>query len=55
MSMLAGLKSRLSKTSPFQLLPPAPWADQRPTYQDAEPAIIDAALKRSQSRRSGNW
>ena len=28
---------------------------QRPTYSDAEPAIIDAALRRSQRRPSGNW
>jgi Domain of unknown function (DUF5914)/Rieske [2Fe-2S] domain len=55
MSMLAGLKSRLAKTSPFQVLPRAQWAVQRPTYQDAQPGIIDAALKRSQSRPSGNW
>ena len=55
MSMLAGLKSRLAKTSPFQVLPRAQWAVQRPTYQDAQPGIIDAALNRSQSRPSGNW
>jgi hypothetical protein len=46
---------RWPKTSPFQLLPRQPWAQQRPTYHDAEPAIIDAALKRSQRRPSGNW
>ncbi len=47
--------SRLSKTMPFQLLPTARWSAQRPTYRDAEPAIIDAALRRSQRRPSGNW
>ncbi len=55
MSMLAALRSRLSKTSPFQVLPRAQWAGQRPTYQDAQPTIIDAALERSQRRPSGNW
>jgi hypothetical protein len=55
MSMLAGLRSRLAKTSPFQVLPRTQWAVQRPTYRDAQPGIIDAALKRSQSRPSGNW
>ena len=55
MSMLAGLKSRWSKTSPFKVLPREQWAGQRPTYQDAKPGIIDAALERSQRRPSGNW
>ena len=55
MSMLTGLKSRWSKTSPFKVLPRGQWAGQRPTYQDAQPAIIDAALDRSQRRPSGNW
>jgi hypothetical protein len=55
MSMLAGLRSRLAKTSPFQVLPRTQWALARPTYQDAQPGIIDAALGRSQSRPSGNW
>jgi Domain of unknown function (DUF5914)/Rieske [2Fe-2S] domain len=49
------LLSRLSKTSPFQVLPRGGWAGQRPTYRDAQPAIIDAALARSQGRPSGNW
>jgi hypothetical protein len=37
------------------MLPPSNWARQRPTYREAEPAIIDAALTRSQRRTSGNW
>ena len=37
------------------MLPREQWASQRPTYKDAEPAIIDAALVRSQRRPSGNW
>jgi hypothetical protein len=46
---------KVPKSFPFQILPRTAWAAQRPTYRDAEPAVIDAALKRSQSRPSGNW
>ena len=46
---------RRPKNVALQLLPSIRWAEQRPTYRDAEPAIIDAALQRSQRRRSGNW
>lgn len=46
---------RWPKSSPIQILPRADWATQRPTYRDAEPAIIEAALARSQRRPSGNW
>jgi nitrite reductase/ring-hydroxylating ferredoxin subunit len=55
MTKFADLTSRLSKTIPFQLLPPQSWSRQRPTYCDAAPAVIDAALRRSQRRASGNW
>ncbi len=55
MSVLAGLKSKWAKTSPFQVLPRARWSGQRPTYRDARPAVIDGALARSQARPSGNW
>ena len=41
--------------APFKVLPREQWTSQRPTYKDAEPAIIDAALLRSQRRPSGNW
>ena len=43
------------KDWPLQLLTPTDWAGQRPTYRDAQPAIIDAALDRSQRRPTGNW
>ncbi|MGB8504664.1 DUF5914 domain-containing protein [Mycobacterium sp.] len=43
------------KSSPIQILPRTDWAQQQPTYRDAEPAIIEAALQRSQRRPSGNW
>lgn len=43
------------KDWPLQVIPRVSWADQRPTYRDAQPAIIDAALRRSQNRPTGNW
>ncbi len=55
MSTLRGLAAKWAKSSPFTVLPRERWASQRPTYKDAEPAIIDAALARSQRRPSGNW
>ena len=55
MSRFSDLTSRLSKTTPFQMLPALRWSQQRPTYRDAAPAIINAALRRSQCRPSGNW
>ena len=55
MSRIADLTSRLSKTTPLQVLPPRRWAGQPPTYRDADSALIDAALRRSQRRPSGNW
>ncbi|OBH28578.1 2Fe-2S ferredoxin [Mycobacterium sp. E342] len=44
-----------SKDWPLQVIPRASWADQRPTYRDAQPAIIDAALERARLRPTGNW
>ncbi|WP_123024891.1 DUF5914 domain-containing protein [Mycolicibacterium stellerae] len=55
MSKLGGLTAKWAKSSPFKVLPREQWARQRPTYKDAEPAIIDAALQRSQRRPTGNW
>lgn len=55
MSKVADFRSRLSKTIPFEVLPPLRWPAQRPTYRDAVPTVIDAALHRSQQRPSGNW
>ncbi|APE14358.1 DUF5914 domain-containing protein [Mycolicibacterium pallens] len=47
-------RSRM-KSIPLQVIPKTDWARQRPTYQDAQPALIDAALRRAQERPSGNW
>jgi uncharacterized protein DUF5914/Rieske 2Fe-2S protein len=55
MSVLTEFTTKLSKTSPIKLLPRTPWAGQRPTYRDADPALISSALARSQARPSGNW
>ncbi|MDT5134977.1 MAG: hypothetical protein QOE41_4288 [Mycobacterium sp.] len=55
MGILDRLSRRWPKDIPLQILPRMPWAVQQPTYRDAEPAIIDAALRRSQHRSSGNW
>ncbi|MDT5094219.1 MAG: hypothetical protein QOH60_3582 [Mycobacterium sp.] len=46
---------KLPKSLPFQVLPRQRWAQQQPTYRAAEPAVIEAALARSQQRPSGNW
>ncbi|OBH86513.1 2Fe-2S ferredoxin [Mycobacterium scrofulaceum] len=43
------------KDWPLQVIPRTPWADQRPTYREAQPVIIDGALKRAQGRPTGNW
>lgn len=55
MSRIAAIAAQLSKTSPFQVLPRLRWSGQRPSYRDAAPTVIDAALRRSQTRSSGNW
>jgi nitrite reductase/ring-hydroxylating ferredoxin subunit len=55
MSISTGLVGRWRKSIPLQYLPPANWNRQHPTYRDAEPAIIENALARSQRRASGNW
>lgn len=55
MGLLADVTGKLAKSSPFEVLPRAAWSGKRPTYQDAEPAVINAALRRSQRRPSGNW
>ncbi|WP_338703256.1 DUF5914 domain-containing protein [Streptomyces sp. Q6] len=34
---------------------PVAWEQQRPTWREARPAVIDSALKRAQARASGNW
>lgn len=55
MGLLSDVTAKLAKTSPFQVVPRTAWSGQRPTYSDAEPALINSALLRSQRRPSGNW
>lgn len=40
---------------PLRPLPSQQWSSQRPTYAQARPEIIDAALRRANARPSGNW
>ena len=46
---------RWQRKWPLQAVPRSRWAEQKPTYREARPALIDAALKRAQARPSGNW
>src|ERR1700761_4796579 len=55
MSIGDNVRRRWPKDWPLQPIPPGAWTGQRPTYRDAAPAIINAALKRSQRRPTGNW
>jgi nitrite reductase/ring-hydroxylating ferredoxin subunit len=43
------------KDWPVDVIPRVSWTQQRPTYRDAQPAIIYAALERTQRRPTGNW
>ncbi|MGN2639371.1 DUF5914 domain-containing protein [Nocardia takedensis] len=52
---MSGTRGRWPAKLALQPLPSAPWAEQTATYQDADPALIDAALRWSQRRPSGNW
>ncbi|CAM5635138.1 DUF5914 domain-containing protein [Streptomyces fumanus] len=40
---------------PLRLGRPVRWERQRPTWREARPAVIDAALKRALARPGGNW
>ncbi|TDL01853.1 Rieske (2Fe-2S) protein [Mycobacterium paragordonae] len=55
MSVSEQFRDRWPKDWPLQLVPRAAWTQQRPTYGQAQPAIINAALERSQRRPTGNW
>ncbi|PRC52985.1 2Fe-2S ferredoxin, partial [Mycobacterium sp. ITM-2017-0098] len=55
MSALRRLATSAGKAWPFELLPRPAWARQYPTYRQASPAVIGAALARSRQRPSGNW
>lgn len=49
------IREKWPKDWPLQVIPRTPWARQRPTYGQAQPSIINDALRRSQQRPTGNW
>ncbi|MFN8033156.1 MAG: DUF5914 domain-containing protein [Mycobacterium sp.] len=55
MSLRSRLAAKWPKDIPLQIIPKVDWAKQEPTYQDAQPGLIDAALGRAEARPSGNW
>nr|WP_319943967.1 DUF5914 domain-containing protein [Nocardia aurantia] len=40
---------------PLHLFSPTPWPAQQPTYEQARPGLIEAALKSATAQPSGNW
>jgi hypothetical protein len=46
---------RTARRLPLALLRGTGWAEQPPTWRDARPAVIAAALERARARPSGNW
>jgi Domain of unknown function (DUF5914)/Rieske [2Fe-2S] domain len=40
---------------PLRRMAASRWTEQSPTWRDARPGLIEAALKRAQARSSGNW
>lgn len=55
MDLWSRVAERMPKDSPMKVLPKIFWAQQVPTYRQAEPALIDAALQRAHRRPTGNW
>jgi nitrite reductase/ring-hydroxylating ferredoxin subunit len=55
MNIREQLRQRWPKDWPLQVIPRLSWAEQRPTYRDAQPAVIESALARSQRKPTGNW
>ena len=55
MSVGERLRRRWPKDWPVGVIPRVSWTQQHPTYRDAQPEIINAALDRSQRRPTGNW
>jgi nitrite reductase/ring-hydroxylating ferredoxin subunit len=54
-NILNNIRLHWPKDWPLQPIPRGAWSGQGPTYRDASPAIIKAALDRSQRRPTGNW
>lgn len=55
MSVLQKLRGHWPKDWPLQLMAQTSWPTQQPTYREAQPAIINAALHRAEQRPTGNW
>lgn len=55
MSARGRVAEAVKKAWPFEVLPRTAWARQPPTYKQAAPSVIAAAMTRSQRRPSGNW
>jgi hypothetical protein len=55
MSIGGRLREQWPKSWPLQVIPPRSRTGRRPTYRDAQPSIINAALSRAQQRPTGNW
>jgi nitrite reductase/ring-hydroxylating ferredoxin subunit len=55
MDLWSHLAGRIPKDIPLEVVPKLDWSGQKPTYKQAEPKIIDAALQRAERRPSGNW
>src|SRR5271154_2246395 len=55
MSVADHLRRRWPKGWPVGVVPRVSWTEQHPTYHEAQPGIINAALQRSQRRPTGNW
>jgi hypothetical protein len=51
----SSLVRRIASNWPVRYLPKEPWTRQQPTYRDASPAVIEAAVKRAGARPAGNW
>ncbi|MBB5158827.1 DUF5914 domain-containing protein [Saccharopolyspora phatthalungensis] len=55
MTRLSALLPKWPQNWPLQPVPRTRWARQEPTYRDADPQVIGAALKRAEARPAGNW
>jgi hypothetical protein len=50
-----GVRGRTRRGIPLRRMPRTTWSAQEPTWREARPGLIEAALKRAQARPSGNW
>lgn len=52
---MRSLNSFWPENWPLRPVPRVRWPEQRPTFAEARPALIEAALDRAEARPSGNW